>query len=298
MSRTSAAAITSQDLNNLWQNFRAAGLVRPIIEFYSHVTGAFVCFSNFYQHEPFTFTIPEFCGRALLEQAGRQSTVQIQYSEKAIMLCKASLMQDYQAYDQILAASSPRKAKSLGRLVTPWNEDKWQQNVCNIALAVVRRKFHSVPRLAETLLETGQSIIAEATSRDANWGIGINQGDPDAQHPRRWRGTNILGWALMEVREEMAGRPALVKYACAHKYADPLPTVEVKENPNMEIKENSMSARTTCSKPNDHFWFAPGQNVLMVRSRSEDDDCETGEINNTACYAGEKISGEDRPAAR
>lgn len=50
------------------------------------------------------------------------------------------------------------------------------------------------------LLATGWKVIAEATRRDRNWGIGINMGDPRCENPSEWRGANLLGWALMEVR--------------------------------------------------------------------------------------------------
>ncbi|MGN6746782.1 NADAR domain-containing protein, partial [Neisseria sp. P0024.S002] len=43
----------------------------------------------------------------------------------------------------------------------------------------------------------------EASPVDAIWGIGLAQDDPRAQNPLQWRGLNLLGFALMKVRDEL-----------------------------------------------------------------------------------------------
>jgi predicted NAD-dependent protein-ADP-ribosyltransferase YbiA (DUF1768 family) len=37
------------------------------------------------------------------------------------------------------------------------------------------------------------------------WGIGLAADDPRAADPLAWDGLNLLGFALMEVRAELAG---------------------------------------------------------------------------------------------
>ena len=39
--------------------------------------------------------------------------------------------------------------------------------------------------------------------RDKIWGIGIGSKNPNTQNKNEWKGTNILGWALMEARESL-----------------------------------------------------------------------------------------------
>ena len=38
---------------------------------------------------------------------------------------------------------------------------------------------------------------------DRVWGIGLTANHEDATDPERWRGTNLLGFALMEVRDRL-----------------------------------------------------------------------------------------------
>ena len=43
----------------------------------------------------------------------------------------------------------------------------------------------------------------EASPYDTIWGIGLAAEDPRAKDPSQWRGQNLLGFALMEVRDEI-----------------------------------------------------------------------------------------------
>jgi predicted NAD-dependent protein-ADP-ribosyltransferase YbiA (DUF1768 family) len=43
-------------------------------------------------------------------------------------------------------------------------------------------------------------VLVEASPRDRVWGIGISAGHEHATDPARWRGLNLLGFALMEAR--------------------------------------------------------------------------------------------------
>tara|TARA_B100000768_G_scaffold160309_1_gene159806 strand:- start:24 stop:668 length:645 start_codon:yes stop_codon:yes gene_type:complete len=161
--------------------------------------------SNFYTHDPYPYAIPAYCGAAALVATGRASRVELPFAEKGIMLCKAATMGDYAAYDRILMAALPTEAKSLGRGVQPWDQARWDAVVCGVGASVVRAKFASVPGLAKLLRATGDTLLAEATRNDQVWGVGVDLGDPALANPRRWRGTNVLGWSLMEARSSLGG---------------------------------------------------------------------------------------------
>jgi ribA/ribD-fused uncharacterized protein len=48
-------------------------------------------------------------------------------------------------------------------------------------------------------------VLVEASPVDRIWGIGLAGDDPRAEHPDQWRGLNLLGFALMEVRLRLPG---------------------------------------------------------------------------------------------
>ena len=85
-------AMRPKQLRALWADVAAEGLELPAIAFYGHSKGPWRCFSNFHEHEPFDFEIPERCGRAMLVASGRSATVACAFAEKAIMAAKAATM--------------------------------------------------------------------------------------------------------------------------------------------------------------------------------------------------------------
>lgn len=53
------------------------------------------------------------------------------------------------------------------------------------------------------MLDTGDKIIVEASPYDKIWGIGMAADDPDIEDQSKWKGTNWLGQAIMDVREDI-----------------------------------------------------------------------------------------------
>ena len=198
--KSKVVPVTTHTLRTKWSSIYSAN----VVGFYGHSEkSAWRSFSNFYTHEPFSFELPEWCGRKELVAAGYSPKMQITFTEKGIMLCKAALMKDYESYERIAKSTAPAACKSLGRKVYPWDEELWNNHVCSIAKAVVAQKARNVPEVARALQKSGKQLIAEATARDKIWGIGINVTDDRLGCPNQWQGSNILGWALMEARKEI-----------------------------------------------------------------------------------------------
>lgn len=61
-------------------------------------------------------------------------------------------------------------------------------------------KFTQNKKLMDYLLSTGDRIIVEASPTDTIWGIGLSQDSKMIDNPHTWKGENLLGFALMEVR--------------------------------------------------------------------------------------------------
>lgn len=129
--------------------------------------------------------------------------VMYQTAEHYLMAEKARLMGDEETRQRILQTSSPERVKSLGREVTPFDENVWIDNRKRIMYEACYAKFNSSPKLKQTLLNTSNSIIVEASPFDRIWGIGLNAEHIDSKNPAKWRGLNLLGEVLMEVRERL-----------------------------------------------------------------------------------------------
>ncbi|PHM29390.1 N-glycosidase [Xenorhabdus budapestensis] len=53
------------------------------------------------------------------------------------------------------------------------------------------------------LLQTGDKVLVEASPVDRIWGIGMAEDNSNICNPLTWDGLNLLGFALMTVREKL-----------------------------------------------------------------------------------------------
>ena len=106
--------------------------------------------------------------------------------------------------DKILKAKSPAEAKKLGRKVSNYDENIWVENRFEIVKAGNYLKFSQNEELKNYLLNTNNRILVEASPVDPIWGIGLAHDHADANYPEKWKGLNLLGFALMEVRDELS----------------------------------------------------------------------------------------------
>ncbi|WP_329221502.1 NADAR family protein [Streptomyces sp. NBC_01485] len=124
-------------------------------------------------------------------------------AEHWMMAGKARLFADPEAERRALAAGSPAQAKKEGRLVRGFDEATWERERFRIVVEGSTHKFASDPALRAFLLGTGRRVLVEASPMDRVWGIGMAADDEAAMNPQRWRGANLLGFALMEARERL-----------------------------------------------------------------------------------------------
>ena len=85
-----------------------------------------------------------------------------------------------------------------------FDEARWSAARREIVLLGNLKKFQQNPPLAKFLLSTGSCVLVEASPVDRVWGIGLAADDERAANPLQWRGENLLGFALMEVRDRLA----------------------------------------------------------------------------------------------
>ncbi len=123
--------------------------------------------------------------------------------EQFMMANKAALFDDEEIREQILQCSDPKQIKTLGRKVRNFDETVWDEVKYSIILNGNYLKFTQNPRLRDFLLSTGDSVIVEASPYDGIWGIKMGQTNEYVRNPLEWKGQNLLGFALMEVRDEI-----------------------------------------------------------------------------------------------
>ncbi len=118
-----------------------------------------------------------------------------------MMARKALLFGDRAAYKRIIEADRPDQIRSLGGAITDFDEAKWSEWKYEIVREGNFHKFNQNKRLRSYLMSTGDAILAEANPYDKVWGIGLSPGTKNIADPYTWEGLNLLGFALMEIRE-------------------------------------------------------------------------------------------------
>jgi len=124
-------------------------------------------------------------------------------SEQAFMWEKADFFGDEEIANEILKTSNPKDAKDLGRKVKGYSDEEWAKVRYKKMFEVCMAKFSQNQDQRETLLNTGDRVLVEASPYDRVWGVGWHWTDPEILHELNWRGQNLLGKVLMEVRESL-----------------------------------------------------------------------------------------------
>ncbi|MEU3458980.1 NADAR family protein [Streptomyces sp. NPDC006733] len=124
-------------------------------------------------------------------------------AEHWMMAGKARVFGDAEAERAAVAAVHPKAAKSVGRTVRGFDEETWRRERFALVVEGSVAKFGQHPELCGYLLGTNGRVLVEASPLDRVWGIGLAADDERAGDPARWRGLNLLGFALMEARARL-----------------------------------------------------------------------------------------------
>ncbi len=124
-------------------------------------------------------------------------------AEQYMMAEKARLFEDKEIEEQIMQTSDPKLMKALGQKVKNFDQTLWDKAKYSIVLNGNYYKFAQNKEMRDFLLSTGDKVLVEASPLDTIWGIGLAEDNPKAHNLQTWRGKNLLGFALMEVRDEL-----------------------------------------------------------------------------------------------
>lgn len=123
--------------------------------------------------------------------------------EQYMMYEKAILFHDQETAEKILQTDNVAEIKALGRTVQNFDDTVWGQSREEIVYKGVFEKFRQNPELRKRLERTGEEVIAECAVKDRIWGIGLSMKDEDRFCVERWKGQNLLGKILMDVRKDI-----------------------------------------------------------------------------------------------
>lgn len=122
--------------------------------------------------------------------------------EQYMMYQKACLFKDTDTADKIMSVDDVAEIKNLGRKVAGYNDILWSGVRQIIVYNGLLHKFRDNEDLRQMLIDTGNSLLAECAVKDRIWGIGLSMTNEDRFDINKWKGQNLLGFALMEVRKE------------------------------------------------------------------------------------------------
>jgi ribA/ribD-fused uncharacterized protein len=133
------------------------------------------------------------------------TVLDIEYNscEQYMMHQKALLFGDLETAELIMQESNPREQKRFGRMVKGFDKALWDKNSLAIVYAGNLAKFSQNEGLKKELLATGSRVLVEASPVDNIWGIGLADDARGVEDPSNWKGLNLLGQAIMLVRNEL-----------------------------------------------------------------------------------------------
>ena len=129
--------------------------------------------------------------------------IQFTSVEQFIMYKKAATFEDWEHAALILETDSPDEIKRLGREVRGYVDHIWAGKRQLVLYEGLTAKFQQDTKLKKKLLATGDAVIVECSENDKIWGNGISLYDELRFNPKEWRGLNILGYTLMQVRKDI-----------------------------------------------------------------------------------------------
>lgn len=124
-------------------------------------------------------------------------------AEQYMMAMKAKHFNDERVRLAIMNTDLPFIHKALGRKVANFDVESWNKVCRGVVYKVNYEKFTQNEFLMSELKQTTGKLIVEASPTDRIWGIGLWENDKRIHDPKQWRGTNWLGEAITQVREDL-----------------------------------------------------------------------------------------------
>lgn len=129
--------------------------------------------------------------------------VHFKTAEHWMMWKKAMQFGDAETAEKILKEKEARDVKKHGRSVKGFDKNEWEKNCKRFVYDGNYAKFTQNPNLLKKLMDTGDTLLVEASPYDAIWGIGLDEATAKKTPAEDWPGTNWLGEVLTQLREDL-----------------------------------------------------------------------------------------------
>lgn len=167
-------------------------------------------FSPYNVNERYTFFWHEYenngCFSNWYERPFIVDGITYYHTGQYVMAQKARLFHDDVSFERIMKTKDPRVCKRIGREVTPFVAEVWEENRYQIVRTGNVAKFEQHPDLRKLLMDTCGTTLVEASPKDSVWGIALSAEDAKRIPEEKWPGQNLLGKVLMDIRADFIGR--------------------------------------------------------------------------------------------
>ena len=124
--------------------------------------------------------------------------------EQYIMYRKCLVFGDEASAEAVLATVDAAEQQAIGRKASGYIPTVWAGMRQMVVFRGLMAKFMQNDDLKQKLLDTGDAYLVECAGSDKIWACGIRLNDDKRFDASNWTGSNILGFALMEVRNALA----------------------------------------------------------------------------------------------
>ena len=132
----------------------------------------------------------------------RIDNVEYNCCEQFMMAQKAILFNDNKSLQLIMNTANPSEQKAIGRKVKNFKPKIWDKHKTQIIYNGNYAKFTQNKKLFKLLLSySSDKIFVEASKSDRIYGIGLGVNDRKADNPSNWKGQNLLGQIITQVRD-------------------------------------------------------------------------------------------------